>query len=75
MDGTLPGLDGLAATRRMRRIQALHNVPIIFLSGQVDPAFRCVAFAAGCDEYLDKPINFDQLDDVLDRHLKPSEGT
>ncbi|MDQ3687080.1 MAG: response regulator [Acidobacteriota bacterium] len=69
MDATLPRLDGLAATRRIRRLASLEDVPIIFLSGHAEPAFRAVAFEAGCAEYLDKPIDFDQLDDVLERHL------
>src|SRR5688572_24219329 len=33
MDGGLPLLDGIAATRRMRGLDALASVPIIFLSG------------------------------------------
>jgi len=69
MDATLPRLDGLAATRQIRRLTSLEGVSIIFLSGHAEPAFRAVAFEAGCDEYLDKPIDFDQLDDVLERHL------
>jgi CheY-like chemotaxis protein len=69
MDATLPRLDGLAATRRMRQLASLEGVPIIFLSGRAEPAFRSVAFEAGCDEYLDKPIDFNQLDDVLERRF------
>jgi CheY-like chemotaxis protein len=52
MDGSLPRLDGLGATRRMRELSTLSAVPILFLSGHADPDFRAVAFEAGCDEYL-----------------------
>ncbi|HVF27001.1 MAG TPA: response regulator [Pyrinomonadaceae bacterium] len=69
MDATLPRLDGLAATRRIRQLASLEGVPIIFLSGHAEPAFRAVALEAGCDKYLEKPIDFDQLDDILERHL------
>ncbi|HVF87254.1 MAG TPA: response regulator [Pyrinomonadaceae bacterium] len=69
MDATLPHLDGLAATRQIRQLASLEGVPIIFLSGYAEPAFCAVAFEAGCDEYLNKPVDFDQLDDVLERHL------
>lgn len=69
MDASLPRLDGLAATRRLRRLAPLAGVPIIFLSGHAEPAFRAVAFEAGCVEYLDKPVDFDLLEKVLDKHL------
>ncbi len=69
MDGSLPRLDGLAATRVIRERGKLSRVPIIIISGHAEPAFRAVALEAGCDEYLLKPFDFDCLDDALERHL------
>ncbi len=69
MDAGLPRLDGLAATRRMRECASLCRVKIIFLSGQSQSAFRAVAFEAGCDDFLVKPFDLNQLDGVLDKHL------
>jgi CheY-like chemotaxis protein len=69
MDGSLPRLDGLGAARRIRQLGGAGRVPIVFVSGHAEPAFRAVAREAGCDEYLVKPLDFDQLGGILDRHL------
>lgn len=69
MDGSLPRLDGLSATRRMRELAALRGVPIVFLSGHAEPSWQISARDAGCDDYLVKPIDIDRLDTVLAKHL------
>jgi CheY-like chemotaxis protein len=69
MDASLPRLDGLAATRLIRGVAALHHVPIVFLSGHAHPAFRAVALETGGDEFLAKPFEIKQLDSVLEKHL------
>jgi DNA-binding response OmpR family regulator len=71
MDLGLPRLDGLSATRRMRECDELRTVPIVFLSGHAYPADLAAGFAAGCDDYLVKPLNLDQLDNILEGRLKP----
>ncbi|MBA3767487.1 MAG: response regulator [Acidobacteria bacterium] len=69
MDGTLPLLDGFAATRRIRGFASGSNVPIVFLSGHAQPASEAQAFAAGCTDYLVKPFALGELNRVLERHL------
>ncbi len=69
MDGTLPLLDGFAATRRIRELTSTCDVPIVFLSGHAHPASEAKAFAAGCTDYLVKPFAIDELNRVLERHL------
>lgn len=69
MDGTLPVLDGFAATRRIRELASGCNVPIIFLSGHALPDIEAKAFAAGCTDYLVKPFVLSELMQVLERHL------
>lgn len=69
MDGSLPLMDGLAAARRIRERADGHRVPLVFVSGHAALASQAAAFAAGCDDYLVKPIDFDSLDRVLKRHL------
>ncbi|MGB9178627.1 MAG: response regulator [Pyrinomonadaceae bacterium] len=69
MDASLPRLDGLAATRRIRGTPALACVPIVFLSGDAHPSFRAVALETGGNDYLIKPFEIDQLERVLERHL------
>jgi len=69
MDATLPRLDGIAATRRIRESPALCDVPVVFLSAHAQTSFRDAALAAGGDEYLSKPFALGQLEDVLERCL------
>ena len=69
MDGGLPRLDGVAATRRLRRLDALAGVPIVFLSGHAGPQYQRAARDAGCDDYVVKPFEAGRLDDILNRHL------
>ena len=69
MDLSLPKLDGLAATRQIRQKKGLKAVPIVAVSAHDSPESRTEALAAGCDEYVTKPIDFDHLTRVLQRFL------
>jgi len=65
MDGSLPLLDGLSATRRMRELSELDDVPIVALSGHAKPEFHTAAIAAGCDDCFVKPIEFEQIKNLI----------
>ena len=67
MDLSLPLLDGLAATRRIREQDGLSKVPIVAVSAHDTADFHADALAAGCNEYVTKPIDFDQLEGLLSR--------
>jgi CheY-like chemotaxis protein len=67
MDLSLPLLDGLAATRRIREHWELRGVPIVAVSAHDTADFHADALAAGCNEYVTKPIDFDQLEGLLQR--------
>lgn len=69
MDLSLPKLDGLAATRRIREQDGLSHVPIVAVSAHDTTDFHEDALAAGCNEYVTKPIDFDQLESLLKRLL------
>src|SRR5436305_1692582 len=66
MDLSLPKLDGLSATRQIRQKKGLKAVPIVAVSAHDSPESRTEALAAGCDEYVTKPIDFDHLNSVLE---------
>jgi CheY-like chemotaxis protein len=66
MDLSLPQLDGLAATRRIRSQEGPRKVPIVAVSAHDSADFHAEALAAGCNEYVTKPIDFDQLVQLLD---------
>jgi CheY-like chemotaxis protein len=65
MDGSLPLLGGLAATRLIREDTLLQGVLIVALSGWATPSFHAAALAAGCNECFDKPIDFKRLKSLL----------
>ena len=69
MDLGLPGLDGLTATRRIRLNPDLCDVPIIAVSAYDSPTIHAKAMAAGCNDYVTKPINFDEIDSLMKRVL------
>ena len=72
MDLSLPLLDGLAATRRIREHAALRQVPIVAISAHDTADFHADALAAGCNDYVTKPIDFDHLEALLKRLLPQS---
>lgn len=57
MDIQLPGMDGLAATRLLKQDSVLRETPIIALTSHAMCGDEEKAYAAGCDDYITKPIN------------------
>ncbi|HEY0835507.1 MAG TPA: response regulator [Azospirillum sp.] len=80
MDMQMPGMDGLEATRAIRRLPGpAGRVPVIAMTANTMPgdAERC--YAAGMDGYLRKPVSAAELDAALARHAPapaaPSDGS
>jgi two-component system response regulator len=71
MDLSLPELDGLSATKLIREIESLCDVPIVALTGHDTSEFHSKALAAGCNEYVTKPVDFDYLENVVQRYCSP----
>jgi CheY-like chemotaxis protein len=65
MDLSLPIIDGLAATRRIRQLPDMAGVPIIAVSAHDTADFHAEALAAGCDAYITKPIDYTELEDLI----------
>ena len=70
MDMSLPEIDGYEATQRIKSDSQLCKIPVIGLSAHAMSGDAEKAKKAGCDAYLTKPVDFDQLFDALDRFLK-----
>ena len=69
MDLSLPVIDGLAATRAIRKLNGFAKIPIIAVSAHDTSDFQADALAAGCDSYITKPIDFSQLELLIARLL------
>lgn len=69
MDIQLPGLDGLELTRRLKSEPEHRDTIIIALTAFAMPSDRERALAAGCDDYLSKPIDIEGLVTCVNRHL------
>ena len=70
MDCQLPGIDGLETTRRIRqRLVGGRPVRIIALTANAGASIREACLAAGMDDFLPKPVRFEQLVETLDRNL------
>lgn len=69
MDLAIPLTDGLMALNSLRKNDLFEKVPIVLVSGFVQPQFRSAAFELGATEFLSKPVDFSFLEFVLDKHV------
>jgi CheY-like chemotaxis protein len=72
MDLSLPLIDGLDATRRIRSLPELGKVPIVAVSAHDTADFHSEALAAGCDAYITKPIDYSELENLVNHLLSRS---
>lgn len=70
MDLQLPGIDGLELTRRIKQDAATRDISIIAVTAYAMKGDREKALAAGCDDYITKPIDTRGLPKVIERHVK-----
>ena len=70
MDISMPVLNGLTATARIREHDALRKIPIVALTGHKEADLRDGAQACGFTAYVTKPVDFDWLDDLIRRLLQ-----
>jgi len=70
MDLSLPVIDGLAATRLIRKLPQLESTPIIAVSAHDTSDFQSEAIDAGCNSYLTKPIDFNELEQLIAKLIK-----
>ena len=70
MDLSLPVIDGLAATRLIRKLPHCQRTPIIAVSAHDTSDFQSEALQAGCDSYITKPIDFNELEHMIMQFLE-----
>lgn len=72
MDCQLPGMNGLAATEKIRASEpAGQRVPIVAITANVTSADRAQCMAAGMDDFLPKPVRLEDLTAVMTRWDTP----
>lgn len=69
MDLSLPVLDGWEATRRIKALPGKKDLPVLALTAHAMPGDEEKAKAAGCDDYLTKPIDEELLFEKLESFL------
>ncbi|MGC9526813.1 MAG: MASE1 domain-containing protein [Limnospira sp.] len=69
-DLVMPVLDGFEMTRRLRQDPHLKNTIIIASSASVLQQDQVQSWEAGCDDFIPKPIEFDKLLAILQKHLQ-----
>jgi CheY-like chemotaxis protein len=70
MDLSLPVIDGLAATRLIRKLPEFEATPIIAVSAHDTSDFQSEAIDAGCNSYVTKPIDFNELEELIVQLLR-----
>jgi two-component system, cell cycle response regulator DivK len=70
MDINLPEIDGYEVTARLKQLPNMQGVPIIAVTANVMKGDREKTLAAGCDGYLQKPIDIDLLPSQIESFLK-----
>ncbi|MFN2452801.1 MAG: response regulator [Pyrinomonadaceae bacterium] len=65
MDIEMPEMDGISATHILRGYEQLQSIPIIALTAFDGEDYRADAGDAGCDGYLTKPVDFDELNKTI----------
>ena len=68
MDISMPIMDGLAATRIIRKFDGMAGLPIIAVTAHGQSYYK-QAIEAGCNDLINKPLDFASLEPVLNRYL------
>mgnify|MGYP001819448761 CR=1 FL=1 len=69
MDLSLPVMDGWEATRILKADTELRSIPVIAITAHAMKGDEEKALAAGCDDYLVKPLDEDELLLKIEKHL------
>ena len=65
MDMSMPEMDGWTATDLIKKDAQTSSIPLIALTAHALPGDRQRAMDAGCDEYITKPMDLDELVDAI----------
>lgn len=69
LDIMMPGIDGFETCRRLKRIEGLHDVPVIFMTALTFTSDKVSGFEAGAVDYVTKPFQVEEVLARIDTHL------
>jgi CheY-like chemotaxis protein len=69
LDLMMPYLDGFQVTRHLKSDPSTAGIPIVAVSALARPDDREAALAAGCDNFVRKPFDLDELEALINRYL------
>ena len=70
MDLSLPVMDGFTATQTIRKFKGFSKIPIIAVTAYGNSYYKR-AIEAGCDDLINKPLDFNNLEPILNQYLSP----
>ena len=70
MDINMPDMDGYSLTAKIKKIPGFESIPIIAVTANVMRGDREKSLDAGCDGYIEKPIDIDLLSEEIERFLR-----
>lgn len=70
MDINMPEMDGYTLTAKIKENAAYRNTPVIAVTANVMRGDKERSLEAGCDGYIQKPIDIDILTEQVERYLK-----
>jgi DNA-binding response OmpR family regulator len=71
LDVMMPGLNGFEVTRELRRNEETRTMPIILLTAKAQASDVSQGMAAGADDYMKKPFDARDLEERVERLLRP----
>jgi CheY-like chemotaxis protein/HPt (histidine-containing phosphotransfer) domain-containing protein len=74
LDMVMPGIDGYAAARLLRSVPDARALPIVAMTAKTGDVERDACLAAGCSDYLPKPIDKSALLELVERLARPQRG-
>lgn len=70
LDLALPVLDGLTVARKIREMEDMRGIVVIAVTAYDTYGMREAAIEAGCNEYIAKPVELEELTIMIDRLLE-----